>query len=119
MRTSEQYTRADIQRILNVSDKQLKQWEEFQFVAPLAPAGKEFYDFRDLIALRTAKQLIEKGVSPTRLRHSLQSLRKKLSEVKSPLTELRIISNGKDLIVESAAGHLEPISGQFFLNFQT
>src|SRR5277367_1841873 len=119
MRTSEQYTRADIQRILNVSDKQLKQWEEFQFVAPLAPAAKEFYDFRDLIALRTAKQLIEKGVSPTRLRHSVQALRQKLSEIKSPLTELRIISNGKDVIVESAAGQLEPISGQFFLNFQT
>jgi tetratricopeptide (TPR) repeat protein len=120
MRTSEQYTRADIQRILNVSDKQLKQWEEFQFVAPLAPAVKEFYDFRDLIALRTAKQLIEKGISPTRLRHSLESLRKKLSEVQSPLTELRIISNGKDLIVEGATGgQLEPISGQFLLNFAT
>jgi tetratricopeptide (TPR) repeat protein len=120
MRTSEQYTRADIQRILNVSDKQLKQWEEFQFVAPLAPAGKEFYDFRDLIALRTAKQLIEKGVSPTRLRYSLEALRKKLSEVKSPLTELRIVFNGKDLIVEGATGgQLEPISGQFLLNFAT
>jgi tetratricopeptide (TPR) repeat protein len=120
MRTSEQYTRADIQRILNVTDKQLKQWEEFKFVAPLAPATKDFYDFRDLIALRTAKQLIEKGVSPTRLRHSLESLRKKLSEVRSPLTELRIISNGKDLIVEGAGGgQLEPISGQFLLNFAT
>ncbi len=120
MRTSEQYTRADIQRILNVSDKQLKQWEEFQFVAPLAAAGKDFYDFRDLIALRTAKQLIEKGISPTRLRHSLEALRKKLSEVKSPLTELRIISNGKDLIVEGATGgQLEAISGQFLLNFAT
>jgi tetratricopeptide (TPR) repeat protein len=120
MGTSEQYTRADIQRILNVTDKQLKQWEEFQFVAPLEPAAKEFYDFRDLIALRTAKQLIAKGVSPTRLRHSLEALRKKLSEVKSPLTELRIISNGKDVVVEGAAGgQLEPISGQFLLNFAT
>lgn len=120
MRPSEQYTRTDIQRILNVTDKQLKQWEEFQFVAPLAPATKDFYDFRDLIALRTAKQLIEKGISPTRLRHSLEALRKKLSEVKSPLTELRIISNGKDLIVEGASGgQLEPISGQFLLNFAT
>src|SRR5271154_1718808 len=120
MRTSEQYTRADLQRILNVSDKQLKQWEEFQFVAPLRPTEKDFYDFRDLIALRTAKQLAEKGVSPLRLKHSLTALRQKLSEVKSPLTELRIISNGKDVIVEGAdGGQLEPISGQFILNFAT
>jgi tetratricopeptide (TPR) repeat protein len=120
MRTSEQYTRADLRRILNVTDKQLKQWEEYQFVAPLQPNAKEFYDFRDLIALRTARQLIDGGVSPARLRQSLQSLRQKLSEVHSPLTELRIISNGKDLIVaDPAGGQLEPISGQFILNFAT
>jgi Flp pilus assembly protein TadD len=119
MRSTEHYTRTDIRRILDVSDKQLKQWEEFQIIAPLIPGAKDSYDFRDLIALRTAKQLIEKGVSPARLRQSLEALRKKLSEIKSPLTELRIISNGKDLIVENAGTHLEPISGQFFLNFQT
>ncbi len=68
MRSTEHYTRADIRRILNVTDKQLKQWEEFQVIAPLVPGGKDSYDFRDLIALRTARQLIEKGVSPSRLR---------------------------------------------------
>jgi tetratricopeptide (TPR) repeat protein len=119
MKASEQYTRADLRRILDVSDKQLKQWEESQALEPRA-AGRETYDFRDLIALRTAKQLSEKGVSATRLKQSLAALREKLSEVKSPLTELRILSNGKDVIVESAGGgRLEPISGQFLLNFAT
>jgi tetratricopeptide (TPR) repeat protein len=120
MRATERYTRTDIQRILNVTEKQLKQWEEIQVVSPLAPPEREFYDFRDLIALRTAKQLIEKGISPNKLRHSLQALRQKLSEIKSPLTELRIVSNGKDILVEGASGgQLEPISGQFILNFAT
>ena len=119
MKASEQYTRADLRRILDVSEKQLKQWEEWQVIEPRAEA-REFYDFRDLIALRTAKQLVEKGVSPARLKQSLTALRQKLSEVKSPLTELRIISNGKDVIVEGAGGgQLEPISGQFILNFAT
>src|SRR5271165_364168 len=119
MKAGEQYTRADLRRILDVSDKQLKQWEEWQVIEPRAEA-REFYDFRDLIALRTAKQLVEKGVSPARLKQSLTALRQKLSEVKSPLTELRIISNGKDVIVEGAGGgQLEPISGQFILNFAT
>jgi tetratricopeptide (TPR) repeat protein len=119
MRSTEHYTRADIRRILNVSDKQLKQWEEFQVIAPIIPGAKDHYDFRDLIALRTAKQLTENGVTSTRLKQSLEALRKKLFEIKSPLTELRIISNGRDVIVENAGSHLEPISGQFFLNFQT
>jgi tetratricopeptide (TPR) repeat protein len=120
MKASEQYTRADLRRILDVSDKQLKRWEESQVIEPRVAAVREFYDFRDLIALRTAKQLMDKGVSPARLKHSLTALRQKLSEVKSPLTELRIISNGKDVIVEDAdGGQLEPISGQFILNFAT
>jgi len=119
MRSTEHYTRADIRRILNVSDKRLKQWEEFQVIAPIISGAKDHYDFRDLIALRTAKQLTENGVTSTRLKQSLEALRKKLFEIKSPLTELRIISNGKDVIVENAGSHLEPISGQFFLNFQT
>jgi tetratricopeptide (TPR) repeat protein len=119
MRSTEHYTRADILRILSVSDKQLKQWEQFQVIAPIIPGAKDHYDFRDLIALRTAKQLTENGVSSARLKQSLEALRKKLFEIKSPLTELRIISNGRDVIVENAGSHLEPISGQFFLNFQT
>jgi tetratricopeptide (TPR) repeat protein len=119
MKASERYTRADLRRILDVSDKQLKQWEESQVIEARAEA-REYYDFRDLIALRTAKQLTLKGISPARLKLSLAALRQKLCEIKSPLTELRIISDGKDVIVEGAdGGRLEPISGQFILNFAT
>jgi tetratricopeptide (TPR) repeat protein len=47
------------------------------------------------------------------------ALNQKLSEVKAPLTELRILSNGRDVIVEHRGAQLEPISGQFVLNFDT
>ena len=39
--------------------------------------------------------------------------------MQSPLTELRIRSNGRDVIVERAGVQLEPISGQIMLNFET
>jgi len=119
MGTSEQYTRADLLRILNVSEKQLGQWEKMEFVPPLHPGIKDHYDFRDLISVRTAKQLIENGVSPDRLRRSLQVLQQKLSEIQAPLNELRIVSNGKDVLVENAGTQLEPLSGQFILTFKT
>ena len=47
------------------------------------------------------------------------ALQKQLGEVKSPLTELRIRANGRKVIVERAGVHLEPISGQTVLNFET
>jgi tetratricopeptide (TPR) repeat protein len=81
-------------------------------------ARKDHYDFRDLIAVRTAKQLIENGVSPDRLRRSLRALSEKLTEVHAPLNELRITANGKDVIVEHSGGsQLEPLSGQFVMTF--
>jgi tetratricopeptide (TPR) repeat protein len=39
--------------------------------------------------------------------------------VQAPLTELRILANGRDVIVEHDGARLEPISGQFVLNFDT
>ena len=119
MGTSERFTRAEFQRLLDVSEKQLSYWERLRLVSPRRNGAEKFYDFRDLISLRTAKQLIEKGVSANRLRRSLVALSQKLSEVKTPLNELRILSNGKDVIVERDGARLEPISGQFVLNFDT
>lgn len=119
MGTSEHFTRADVLRILDITEKQLGMWEKMQFVPSLQAGSKDFYDFRDLISVRTAKQLLENGVSADRLRRSLLALQQKLSSIDSPLNELRIVSNGKDVLVEDAGSQLEPLSGQFILNFKT
>jgi tetratricopeptide (TPR) repeat protein len=119
MAATDRFTRREFQRLLDVTDKQLNYWERLQLVAPRKGGAEKFYDFRDLISLRTAKQLIEKGVSANRLRRSLVALNQKLSEVQAPLTELRILANGRDVIVERDGARLEPISGQFVLNFDT
>jgi len=115
---TDRFSRADVLRILSISEKQLAQWEKLELVASLKPNRTE-YDFRDLINVKTAKQLMEKGVSPIRLRRSLQALNQKLSEIDTPLNELRIVSNGKDILVEDAGSQLEPRSGQFVLTFRT
>lgn len=119
MNATDQFTRREFQRILDVSEKQLNYWEKLRLISPRKPGVAKSYDFGDLISLRTAKQLIETGVPAGRLRRSLVALHQKLSEIQSPLTELRIRSNGKDVIVERAGARLEPLSGQFVLNFDT
>jgi tetratricopeptide (TPR) repeat protein len=43
----------------------------------------------------------------------------KLSQIKAPLAELRVVSDGRDIIVERDGSRLEPLSGQFVLNFET
>lgn len=119
MGTTDRFTRREFQRILDVTEGQLSYWEKLRLVSPRKPGNEGLYDFRDLISLRTAKQLIEQGVPASRLRRSLIVLQKKLAEVREPLTELRILSDGRDVIVERDGARLEPLSGQFVLNFDT
>jgi tetratricopeptide (TPR) repeat protein len=119
MATTDRFSRLEFQRMLDVTEKQLNYWEKLRLVAPRKSGVEKSYDFRDLITLRTAKQLIEKGVPAQRLQRSIVALQQKLAEIQSPLTELRIRSNGRDVIVERAGVQLEPISGQIMLNFET
>jgi tetratricopeptide (TPR) repeat protein len=119
MGATDRYSPEDVQRILGLTRKQLDYWDRLRLVSPQTDQGARYYDFRDLIGLRTIKQLLEKGVSATRLQRALAALNEKLSQVQTPLSQLRILSDGKDVLVEQGAARLEPLSGQFVLNFET
>jgi len=118
MGTTDRFSRGEVQRILEVTEKQLDYWERLRIISPRKGRGEKFYDFRDLIGLRTAKQLIENGVPANRLRRSLAALQQKLAEVHAPLAELRVFSNGREIVVEQKGARLEPLSGQFVMNFE-
>lgn len=119
MGAKDRFSPEDVQRILGLTAKQLDYWDRLALVSPHQEQGSRFYDFRDLIGLRTVKQLIEEGIPANRLRRALVALREKLSKVEAPLAELRVLSDGKDIIVERHGARLEPLSGQFVLNFET
>jgi tetratricopeptide (TPR) repeat protein len=119
MGATDRFSPENVQRILGLTARQLDYWDRLRLVSPKKEQENRFYDFRDLIGLRTVKQLIEEGVPANRLRRALAALRAKLFQVQAPLTELRILSDGKDVIVERHGARLEPLSGQFVLNFET
>lgn len=119
MGATDRFSSEDVQRILGLTAKQLDYWDRLGLVSPQQEQGSCCYDFRDLIGLRTVKQLIEQGVPANRLQRALTALREKLNKVDAPLAELRVLSDGKDIIVERHGTRLEPLSGQFVLNFET
>ncbi len=118
MGATDRYSPEDVQRILGLTEKQLDYWDRLRLVSPQKEKGVRFYGFRDLIGLRTIKQLVENGVPPGRLQRALAALHEKLSQVQVPLAQLRVLSDGKDVIVEREGARLEPLSGQFVLNFE-
>ena len=119
MNATNRFSPDDVQRILGLTAKQLEHWDRLGLVSPQAEQGSSFYDFRDLIGLRTVKQLTEQGVRANHLQRALAALREKLDKAEAPLAQLRVLSDGKDVIVERHGRRLEPLSGQFVLNFET
>jgi tetratricopeptide (TPR) repeat protein len=119
MGTTDRFSREEVQRILDVTPKQLDYWERLRLIPSKRGREERCYDFRDLIGLRTVKQLIENGVPANRLGRALGALREGLSHAEAPLTELRVLSDGRDVLVERDGARLDPLSGQFALNFET
>lgn len=115
----EQFTRREVLRILGIGEKQLAYWERLHLVRPRTRWGKKFYGFGDLISLRTVKQLTDRRVPARRLRRAIEALERQLAEVEAPLTELRVLSNGRNVVVEVGGCQLEPLSGQLLLDFDT
>jgi tetratricopeptide (TPR) repeat protein len=106
------YKRHEVCRLLNIRESALEQWEEHGFIA-----RAECYEFRDLVALRTLKELRAKRVRPERIRMVLASLRLKLNGVRNPLQELKIYTDGRRLSVQVDGSKMEAVSGQLLLDF--
>lgn len=102
-----------MRRLLNVSESRLKSWER----QGLIEAAREF-GFRDLIALRVLQKLSESHIAARQIGLALQSLKEKLEGVQQPLTELRIVSDGKRIAVQLAGQKMEAISGQLLFDFE-
>src|SRR5258708_7298347 len=118
MGPTDRFSPDEVQRIVGLTEKQLDYWERLRLISPRKEKGIRYYDFRDLIGLRTVKQLVENGVPANRLRRALAALREKLAHAEAPLAELRVLSDGGTVIVERGGARLDPLSGQFMLNFQ-
>lgn len=119
MGSTDRFSREEVQRILDVTTKQLEYWDRLDLVSSQKDESNRFYDFRDLIGLRTVKQLTENGVPAQRLGRALAALRKGILNSHAPLNELRIHSDGRDVIVERDGVRLDPLSGQMVMNFDT
>lgn len=106
------YTRMEVLRLLNISERQMRAWERHDLIRPA-----EFFSFSDLIALRTLIKLRESHVSSPKIRLAVNAIREKMSHVEDPLKELKVFSEGKNIRVEISGQQMEPVSGQLLFNF--
>jgi tetratricopeptide (TPR) repeat protein len=108
----EQYTRADVRRKFGVTERQLQSWERQELLA-----AAKTYSFSELVAIQTLIKLRENHIQPRQIVEALAALRRKLDWVKQPLSELRIVSDGKRIAVHLPGEKMEAISGQILFDF--
>jgi DNA-binding transcriptional MerR regulator len=116
------YAVRDVSRLFELPESRLRYWAQTGFISPsIRVRGRTFYSFRDLIAIKVARELLGAGMPLQRVRRSLDSLRVKLPEVDQPLSRLRVRCEHERVVVEDQTHSFEAATGQVLLdlNVQT
>lgn len=112
------YSTRDAARIFNLTESRLLYWARTGVVGPsVRRGGRVYYTFQDLITVKTAKELIDGGLSLQAVRKNLTALRAALPGVDRPLAQLRVVSDGERLLVVGEDVTFEPLSGQVVMDF--
>ncbi len=116
------YTRNEVERMMGVTRRELDYWTRLRLVFPKARWGERFFNFSDLVALETIKRLSARKVPARRIRRAVTMLETELGSKQTPLSQLRVSTNGKQVVVyppQTEARPFEPLTGQFVLDFET
>lgn len=112
------YSIKDVAQIFGFEASRLRYWAQTGFVNPsVRRGGRMFYTFQDLVAVRTAKGLLDAGLSMQRVRKALESLRALLPNVAHPASKMRICSDGETVVAVEGGVAFEPATGQVVMSF--
>ena len=116
---TDMFTRGEVSRLLGVSAGRLRSLDRAEIVSPSGQRGRQrAYTFHDLIALRATRELLAHRVRLRDVARAIGALRQVLPRVTRPLQELRIVGDGRRVVVRAEEGSFEPLTGQMVLDFQ-
>lgn len=104
----EAFTAQDACRFTGCTHHQLRYWDRVSLVSPTVqgtggrPGVRRLYSFRDLVALRVVKSLLDNGMSLQRVRRAWDYLRRN-GEMDNHLAGVRLVTDGSTIF--SVDGH--------------
>jgi tetratricopeptide (TPR) repeat protein len=111
------YTFAGAAKILELPESKLRYWAQVGFVGPsLRRGGKQLFTFQDLISVKAAKELVDRGFKAADVRKALDHVRAALPDVDRPLDRIRVAFDGETLVVVDDGEAFE-LSGQRVFDF--
>lgn len=93
-----------VSNITKLSVRQIDYWDRTHFIKPSISEASgigsvRLYSFNDLIQLKVAKTLMDKGISLQKIRKAINYLKKHMPEVEKPLAELKFLTDGETIFV--------------------
>ncbi|MEW6686326.1 MAG: MerR family transcriptional regulator [Candidatus Edwardsbacteria bacterium] len=93
-----------VSKITGLSIRQIDYWDRTHFIKPSVSEASGYgsvrlYSFNDLIQLKVAKTLMDKGISLQKIRKAINFLKKNMPEIERPLSELRFLTDGETIFV--------------------
>jgi len=108
----DQFCRADVLRLLRISARQLATWQR----AGLVPI-RDVYTWNDYLHIKKVRDLLAMRVRPAVIRQSLEAMQKRVAGMENPLLEASAYNVGSRVAFRHDGRSLEPIAGQFVMDF--
>jgi predicted RNase H-like HicB family nuclease len=93
-----------VSKVTGLSKRQIDYWDTSHFIKPSVreAAGQgstRLYSFNDLIQLKVARTLLDKGISLQKIRKAVWYLKKNMPNVDKPLSDLKFLTDGETIFV--------------------
>jgi len=111
------YSARDIERLFGFKAGRLRYWDKIGFLTPSVRIGtRKYYTSQDLIGLRTARGLLDAGLSFAEVRKSVIDLKRIPSGAAKPDSLPLIGSEGKEMLLDRDAARSN-LGRQFLIGF--
>jgi tetratricopeptide (TPR) repeat protein len=109
----------DVAGLLGLDESRLRYWSQTGLCGPsVRRSGRQYFTFTDLVQVKAAKELVERGVPVQRVRRAIDALRATLPQLDRPLERLRVCSDGERVVVLEQEAAFEPATGQLVMEFE-
>ena len=91
-------------KITGLTQRQVDYWDRTHFIKPSIKEASGYgtarlYSFKDLVQLKVAKTLIDKGVSLQKIRKAITYLKKNFPDIQKPLSEMRFLTDSETIFI--------------------
>jgi tetratricopeptide (TPR) repeat protein len=113
---AQRFSTADVARVLGVPAARVRAFVRAGWCAPERRGRRLEFGFQELVVLRAARALHEARVPAARVKRALRALARELGGGR-PLSGVRIVADGRRVVVRDERAGWEPESGQLVLDF--